>query len=149
MWLVDGNVLLYAVNRSTPHHDVSRTWLEDALRGATPVGLAWSSLLTFLRVSTHRAAFPTPLTVEEATRQLRSWLGAPAVVVIEPTARHADVLTGLLEASGTAGNLVPDAHLAALASEHAATIVTFDADFGRFDGVRWQRPVALIDPGSR
>jgi predicted nucleic acid-binding protein len=80
------------------------------------------------------------MTVEEAARQLRSWLGAPAVVVIEPTARHADVLLGLIEQSGTAGNLVPDAHLAALASEHAATIVTFDTDFGRFPGVRSRRP---------
>jgi uncharacterized protein len=142
MWLVDGNVLLYAVNRSAAHHDASRAWLDSSLQGAVPVGLAWSSLLTFLRVSTHRSAFPAPFTVDEACRQLRSWLSAPAALVVEPTTRHGEVLIGLLEESGTAGNLVPDAHLAALASELAATIVTFDSDFLRFRGVRSQRPGA-------
>lgn len=140
MWLVDANVLLYAVNRGAVHHEESRTWLESSLRGSEPVGLAWSALLAFLRVSTHRSAFTAPFTVDEACRQLRSWLAAPAALIVEPTARHADVLIGLLEESGTAGNLVPDAHLAALASEHSATVVTFDTDFLRFRGVRSQRP---------
>jgi len=142
MWLVDGNVLLYAVNRGAAHHEASRAWLDSSLLGPVPVGLAWSSLLTFLRVSTHRSAFPEPFTVDEACRQLRTWLAAPAALIVEPTARHGDVLIGLLEESGTAGNLVPDAHLAALASEHAATVVTFDTDFLRFRGVRSQRPGA-------
>lgn len=140
MWLVDANVLLYAVNRGAVHHEASRMWLDSSLRGPVPVGLAWSALLTFLRVSTHRSAFPAPFTVDEACRQLRAWLAAPAALIVDPTARHVDVLIGLLEESGTAGNLVPDAHLAALASEHAATIVTFDTDFLRFRGVPSQRP---------
>lgn len=140
MWLVDANVLLYAVNRSAAHHEASREWLDRSLRGFVPVGLTWAALLTFLRVSTHRSAFANPLTVDEASRQLRTWLAAPAATVVDPTARHGDVLLGLLEETGTAGNLVPDAHLAALASEHAATIVTFDTDFLRFPGVRSQRP---------
>lgn len=142
MWLVDGNVLLYAVNRSSAHHETSRAWLDRSLRGPEPVGFAWSALLTFLRVSTHPAASARPLTVEAATRQLRTWLAAPAALVIDPTARHGDVLSALLEDVGTAGNLVSDAHLAALASEHRATVVTFDTDFLRFPGVRSQRPPA-------
>lgn len=142
MWLIDGNVLLYAVNRNSAHHGASKAWLDRSLRGTEPVGLAWSALLTFVRVATHPSASAHPLTVEAATRQMRMWLGAPAAIVIEPTARHGDVLSALLEEVGTAGNLVPDAHLAALASEHHATIVTFDTDFLRFPGVRSQRPTA-------
>lgn len=142
MWIVDANVLLYAINTESAHHDESRDWLDRSLGGTVPVGLAWSTLLTFLRVSTHPAAFAEPLTAGEAVEQARAWLEAPAAMPIEPTTRHLDVLAGLLAESGTAGNLVPDAHLAALAAEHAATVVTFDADFGQFAGIRWIRPRA-------
>jgi toxin-antitoxin system PIN domain toxin len=138
--LVDANVLLYAVNSDTDHHAESRAWLDGALGGAEPVGFSWIVLLAFLRVSTNRAALPDPLSVEAAAGQVRTWCSAPAAVIVEPTLRHADILAGLLEPTGTAGNLVNDAHLAALATEHAATIVTFDGDFGRFRGVRSRRP---------
>jgi predicted nucleic acid-binding protein len=50
------------------------------------------------------------------------------------------VVTGLLEGVGTGGNLTSDAHLAAIAVEHGATVVTWDSDFGRFPGVRWRTP---------
>ena len=142
MWLVDASVLLYAVDRRSPHHEASSSWLERSLRGSEPVGIAWSSIHAFLRLSTSPSMFSTPLSVEEACHQVRSWLGAPAVLLVEPTTRHPDVLCGLLEATGTAGNLVADAHLAAIASEHAATVISFDADFLRFPGVRSQRPTA-------
>lgn len=40
------------------------------------------------------------------------------------------------------GSLVPDAHLAALAIESAAELVTFDRGFGRYPGLRWR---SLLD----
>jgi toxin-antitoxin system PIN domain toxin len=138
--LVDANVLLYAVNSDSIHHAESRAWLDDALGGGEPVGFAWIVLLAFLRIVTNPAAMPDPLDVTEASDQVRSWTAAPAAIVVEPTARHADVLAGLLATTGSAGNLVSDAHLAALATEHAATIVSFDGDFGRFPGIRSRRP---------
>lgn len=84
--------------------------------------------------------FPIPLSVEDAAGIVRTWLAQPTAVVVEPTARHVDVLEGLLSNLGTGGNLVNDAHLAALALEHGADIVSFDADFSRFEGIRWQLP---------
>jgi toxin-antitoxin system PIN domain toxin len=140
--LVDANVLIYAVNAASAHHEPSRAWLDEAVGGREPVGFAWTVLLAFLRLSTHPSVFARPLTPDEATGIVRAWLAQPAAVIVEPTARHADVLAGLLAEAGTAGNLVNDAHLAALAIEHAATVTTFDADFGRFPGVRWERPGA-------
>jgi toxin-antitoxin system PIN domain toxin len=140
--LVDANVLLYATNRSAPHHEAARRWLDDALSGREAVGLVWTALLAFVRLSTHGAVFARPLTPEEAMRIVRTWLSQPPAVVLEPTSRHADVLAGLLAEAGTAGNLVGDAHLAALAIEHDATMVSFDAEFGRFAGVRLRRPAA-------
>lgn len=68
------------------------------------------------------------------------WLAQPAAVVLQPTPRHLDVLHGLLSGLGTAANLVDDAHLAALALEHGAEVVSFDPDFSRLESVRWRRP---------
>lgn len=140
MVIVDANVLLYAVNSADPRHEESRSWLDGSLGGAEAVGLAWAALLAFIRVGTSAAILPDPLSTEEATAQVEAWLGAPAAVVAQPTARHAGLLRGLLRDSGTAGNLTSDAHLAALAIEHGADIVSYDRDFARFPGVRARLP---------
>ena len=140
MTLVDANVLLYAVNRDDPHHTESRGWLERELSAGRAVGLAWIALLAFLRLSTKPGLFPAPLAPDTAMAQVRTWTHHPRTIVLSPTTRHADVLAGLLTQFGAGGNLVNDAHLAALAVEHGATIVSYDTDFARFDGVRWDRP---------
>ncbi len=139
MRLVDANVLIYAVNSDAEHHERSRDWLGGALSGATTVGFSWIVLTAFLRLSTKHSLFPSPLTASQALDVIDSWLSAPSAVTVEPTAKHLVLLRGLLERSG-AGNLVNDAHIAALAIEHRATIVTFDTDFARFPDVRWELP---------
>ena len=143
MNLVDANVLLYAVNTADPKHARSKTWLDEELSGGRPVAFAWIALLAFVRLSTRVGLFPRPLAVGQAMAQVRDWLAQPSSVVIEATPRHADVLTGLLLPLGAGGNLTSDAHLAALAVEHGATVVTYDSDFGRFPGLTWREPSPL------
>jgi toxin-antitoxin system PIN domain toxin len=138
--LVDANVLLYAVNSDALHHERSRRWLESALSGGETVAFAWVALLAFLRLSTKVGLFPDPLTVGGAVRRVDAWLAADASVVISPTSDHLAVMSRLLGDVGTGGNLVNDVHLAALAIEHRAEIVSFDHDFGRFAGVGWTEP---------
>jgi hypothetical protein len=138
--VVDADVLLYAVDTTTTHHEAARAWLDASLAGAEAVGLAWVALLAFVRISTSRAILPTPMAIDEALAQVQSWLGAPAAVVAHPTSRHAAVLGGLLREAGTAGNLTTDAHLATLAVEHGADVVSYDRDFGRFAGIRHRLP---------
>ncbi|MFC5379385.1 TA system VapC family ribonuclease toxin [Aquipuribacter nitratireducens] len=140
MRLVDANVLLYAVNSDTDHHDASRRWLDEALSGRDTVGFAWVALLAFLRLSTKAGLFPSPLAVDDAFDRVDAWLASPSAVLVRPGPEHGRVLRSLLERAGTGGNLVNDAHLAALALEQKATVVSYDDDFGRFPGVRWQRP---------
>lgn len=140
MLIVDANVLLYAVNQDAPRHEQARTWLAQALTGAAPVGFAWLALLAFIRISTLPGLSPRPLTVVDALDVVADWLDAPASTTVHPTARHGQVLRGLLLESGTAGNLTSDAHLAALAVEHGATIASYDRDFDRFPGVRTMLP---------
>jgi len=142
MNLVDANVLLYAVNEADPKHDRSHAWLDGALNRGEIVGFAWIALLAFLRLSTRVDLFPRPLSVGAALERIADWVGHASSVVVEPTPRHLDVLTSLLAPIGAGGNLVNDAHLAALAVEHHATVITFDPDFGRFPGVRWSEPDA-------
>ena len=140
MVIVDANVLIYAVDRASSHHEASYSWLEGALNGSETVGLAWTALLAFIRLSTSPSVFPDPLSADEAMDQVESWLSAPAAVIAEPTPRHVSLMRSLLADTGTAGNLTTDAHLAALALEHSAEIVSYDRDFARFGGVRHRLP---------
>ena len=140
MVIVDANVLLYAVDSASAHHDRSRAWLDASLGGAEAVGLAWVALLAFIRIGTNPSIMPTPMAAADAIVQVESWLAAPAAVVAQPTSRHASLVGGLIREAGTAGNLTTDAHLAALAVEHGASLVSYDRDFARFPGVRHRLP---------
>ena len=144
MRVVDANVLLYAVNESARHHAASREWLDRALLGEDTVGFSWIAMLAFARISTRADIFATPLTGAEAFGQLDDWITAPGGRVLNPGERHLGILPSLLDDRGTAGNLVNDAHLAALALEHRATVVSYDSDFARFGGVRAHTPDQLL-----
>lgn len=147
MKLCDANLLLYAVDESSPHHERAREWLEAILSGTETVGFAWICLLTFVRLGTRPQVFLEPLTAAQALDLVDDWLAQPCAVVLEPTGRHASVLRTLLEAVGTAGNLATDAHLAAIAIEHGAELCSADADFSRFPGLRWVNPLAVSRAG--
>jgi hypothetical protein len=142
MRLVDLNVLLYCVNRELPYHAAVRRWWEAALSGDEPIGLPWIMLLGFLRVSTNPRAFAAPLSPTQAIEQVEAWLAHPNVRVVRETDEHWRTLKGLLGRTGTAGNLTTDAHLAAMAISYGATLVSCDADFGRFPHLRWENPAA-------
>jgi len=138
--VVDANVLLYAVNSEAPRHRHANRWLDGALSGRETVGFAWVVLLAFVRLSTKSSIFPSPLSADAAFDRVDAWLAQPPSVVIEPSPRHGAIVRGLLASAGAAGNLVTAAHLAALAMEHDGEVVTYDTDFGCFDGVRWAQP---------
>ncbi len=142
MILPDANTLLYAVNRSSDQHPAALKALRQSFNDPRGVAFAWTALLAFLRLSTRRGIFPRPLSVEDALRVVDHWLGHPQAQVAHPGERHAHILGRLLRSAGTAGNLTTDAHLAALAIEHGATILSFDRDFARFEGVQWMLPAA-------
>jgi toxin-antitoxin system PIN domain toxin len=139
--VLDVNLLLHAMDESSPKHEPAQRWLESLLSGRETVGLPWAVLLAFLRLSTRAAIFTAPLTADEALDVVEGWLALPVVVVVEPGGRHLTVLRDLLASAGTAGNLVSDAHLAALAVEHGAQLCSCDADFSRFAGVDWLDPL--------
>jgi len=136
MHLPDVNVLLHAGNGQSPWRDVAARWIEAASNQGHGLGLPWASLLGFVRLSTRPGILSVPLTVAQAFELVEAWMQAPGARVLQPGPRHAALVRGLLVRVGTAGNLTTDAHLAALAVEHGATVGTFDRDFRRFDGVQ-------------
>lgn len=138
--LVDSNVLIYAAYTRARHHDVAKRWLESALSGSDPVLFTWVSLLGFVRISTNRSAFVSPLSTTRAFEYVDEWLAAPPATIAEPGARHGTLLKQLLSPIGSAGNLTTDAHLAAIAVEHGVPIVSFDNDFDRFEAVERLQP---------
>lgn len=148
MRVVDTNVLVYSVDARSPQHRASIQWLDSALDGADDVGFSWNALLGFVRLTTNPRVFPSPLTASEAMAQVHDWLAAPSAHMLNPGPQHAEILERLLVARGAAANLVNDAHLAALALEHRASVVTYDSDLARFDGVRAISPDDLT-PDSR
>jgi toxin-antitoxin system PIN domain toxin len=141
--LGDVNLLLYAYDETSPHHEPARRWLEERLSGTETVAFSWSVLLAFLRLATNARVFESPFSVEDAFDVIESWLEQPATTVLHPTDRHAAVLRDLLTPLGSAGNLTSDAHLAALAIEHGAELCSADADFARFPRLRWVNPLAV------
>ena len=136
MKLVDANVLLYADNESAQQHDQAITWLERALEGNEPLLVPWLSALAFLRISTHPGIHDMPHTVASAMTFLKVVIQSPHVIAGVPDGRHWDRVETLLGATG----------VAALALQYDATVVSFDNDFTRFPGVRWELPTV---PPSR
>jgi uncharacterized protein len=139
--LVDANLLLYAVHRSSPFHGDAREWLTERLNGSLRIGLPWQSLAAFVRIATHPRGFERPLAPAVAWARVTDWLAATPTWVPEPGPRHADVLGELIVRHDLRGNLIPDAQLAALAVEHGLTVASTDSDFARFPEIRWENPL--------
>lgn len=139
--ILDANILLYAVDETSPFHAASLGWLEPALNGDRRVGLPWSSLWAFVRIATHPRALTDPLLPAEALQIVDDWLAAPAAWVPSPGRGHAALVAGLLTDLDLRGNLVPDAVLAALCMEHGVPIVSADSDVARFPDLEWVNPL--------
>ncbi|NNM33037.1 MAG: type II toxin-antitoxin system VapC family toxin [Gemmatimonadetes bacterium] len=141
MILVDANLLLYAKAEDFPQHEAARSWLDARLNGVVGVGLAWPSLLAFVRLIANPRIFARPLSVGDGWAQVRAWRSRSVVFTPEPTSRHGEILDGWVHDSVSRSNLVPDAHLAALAVEYGLTLCSTDGDFARFQGLRWMNPL--------
>jgi hypothetical protein len=141
MMLLDANLLLYAEDSLSPHHATAREWLDQQLSGVEPVCFCWATLTAFLRITTNHRIMQRPLALTEAGAKVSGWLAQPCVRLVQPTPVHWEILQKLMAEAGVTGNLVPDAHLAALAVEHACLLCSVDGDFARFPSVRWHNPL--------
>jgi uncharacterized protein len=139
--LVDANLLIYAYDSVAAEHARARSWLEAKLSSRETIGLSWIAILAFLRIATSRRYESDPMNTEEAASVVTSWMALRNVVLVSPTEQHWTILSDLLQRSQTRGPLIMDAHLAALAVEHGATLCTNDRDFLRFPGLKVEFPL--------
>ena len=144
--LVDANLLLYAYDSASPHHPAARRWLEAEVSSGRPVRFALVTLLAFVRIASDRRVFVHPLPPADACSIIETWLAAPNVRLLNPGPRTWRHLAAICDDAQAHGPLVMDAHLAALALEHGATVATTDKDFRRFDGIRFTNPLESSEP---
>ena len=142
MILVDANILLYAEDSLSEHHDTARIWWDSRLSGSEPVGMCWPVLSAFIRIGTNARLHQRPLTLREAIERVHSWLSQPCVRLVVPGDHHWSCFQQMLRSGNAVGNLVSDAHLAALAVEHNGVLYSTDSDFSRFRGLKWRNPIA-------
>ncbi len=143
MKIVDANVLLYAVDDQSIHHERVRNWWQSAVTGDEQIGLAWPTLVAFLRLSTRPGIFRQPLSLDLAISLIDEWLAQPNVKIVAESSEHWEHLKSMLSEIGAAGNLTNDAHLAAVALATGATIVSCDSDFNRFRTIRIENPLTI------
>ena len=139
----DANLLLYAYNESAEQHERAKLWLEEKLSLPELFGLSWQVITAFLRISTNPRAFPLPFTLKEAIEIVEDWLAQPQVRILLPTEKHWKIYSDLILEGQTNGAMMMDAHLAALAIEHGATLATTDRDFVRFSKLKTINPLLV------
>ncbi len=144
MLLPDVNVLIYAhIDGSTPEHDAYARWVTRMATGPEPFALSVLVLSGFIRIVTHPRAFDPPVTLDEAFAFVSSLTERPNARIIGPGPDHMVILERLCRSAGASGKLVSDAQHAAVALEHGCTMISADADFGRFPELRWQHPLRV------
>ena len=142
MILLDANILIYAYSTTSPHHEAARVWLETTMSERKEVRLAWVAIAAFIRIITNSHLYKEIYSLEEACDRIDDLLSMSNVAILQPTERHWTILKRLLIGDQATQNLVTDAHLAALAIEHGASICTNDKDFTRFTGLKVINPIA-------
>lgn len=133
MQAIDTNILVYAEIVSSPHHPIARKILTNLAEGAVPWAIPWPCIYEFLRVVTHPRVYHPPIPLKVVLRDLRRILDSPMLMLLNETPNHAEVMMSVIEEAGVSGNLIHDAHIAALCIEHGISeLITGDRDFSRF-----------------
>ena len=137
----DTNVLVFAEIRTSRFHETAHQLLSEAAEGSGPWALPWPCVYEFLRVVTHPRVYYPPVPVPRALEDLSRILASPTLILLSETERHNGIFQQVIRASGAAGNLIHDAHIAALCLEHGVSeFVTGDRDFLRFSDLRVTNP---------
>ena len=141
LFVPDVNVLVYAFRADSPGHDAYAGWLNNALR-TDRIGVADTILSSFMRIVTHPRIYAEPTPADAALAYVRHLLSASNTDWLQqgPSAwEKFDALA--FDDTAVRGNLVPDAHIAALCLANRARLATRDRGFARFAGLKW------FDPG--
>ena len=143
MIALDTNILIYARREETPHHAQAKSLLRNLAEGDKPWALPWPCVYEFLRVITHPRVFDPPTELNAALEDFESLSESPTLIFLGEGPAHARYLWRVVSEGNTTGNLVHDAHIAALVIEHGVReLWTTDRDFARFPGISVKNPFA-------
>lgn len=143
MQAVDTTILVYAEISGSSQHAPARDLLTNLAEGALPWAIPWLCVYEFLRIVTHPRVFHPPVPLATALADTRRMLASPSLVLLHETSRHVEIMQRVTTQAGAVGNLIHDAHIAALCLEHGVTtLLTGDRDFSRFAGLRVLNPFA-------
>lgn len=138
---LDVNVLLYASDRSSQRHQKARRFLDACAAGPEILCLAWPTLMSYLRIATHPRIFAAPLSPDEALANISALLALPHT---RPVAELDGFIEAYRHVTGEVpvrGNLVPDAHIAAILLQHGVrTLYSHDRDFKKFPSLDLKDP---------
>ncbi len=141
MIALDTNILVQARREELEHHRAANRMLLELSEGDRPWAIPWPCIYEFLRVVTHPRVFNPPTPIDDAVEDLESLLQAPSLVLLGEGPSHSAHILRMLSQSPVQGNLLHDAHIAALAIEHGVSeILTLDGDFARFKGIKARNP---------
>lgn len=140
---VDANVLLYATDEASPSHERAKGALAELSQGPGIVYLFWPAVMAYLRLSTHPSVFERPISLTDAVANIDRLLSRPHIQCPGESERFWETFRSVAEEADARGNLVGDAHLAALMAQNGVrTIVSHDRDFRRFPQIEVQDPFA-------
>jgi uncharacterized protein len=130
---LDVNILLYASDIRSTYHERARSFIESCITQQELFYLGWPTVMSYLRIATHPAVFDRPLSSDEAMTNIETLLTLPHARFLSEGDGFWDVYRAVTSEVPTRGNLVPDAHLAALLRHHGVkTLYTRDRDFLKF-----------------
>ena len=140
---LDVNLLLYSSDISSPFHARARSFLQSCMSQHDILYLSWPTIMGYLRIATHPSIFDEPLTPEEAMANMETLLNLPHCRCLAEEGGFWETWRATVGDVSVRGNLVPDAHLAALLRFHGVRrLYTHDRDFRRFDFLDVRDPLA-------
>lgn len=140
---LDVNILLYASDTSSPFHAEAESFLQSCISQRDLFYLSWPTIMGYLRIATHPSIFDEPLTPEDAMANVETLLNLPHCRCLSEEGDFWETWRMVADETQVRGNLVPDAHLAALLRFHGVRrLYTHDRDFRRFDFLDVKDPIA-------
>jgi toxin-antitoxin system PIN domain toxin len=138
---IDANLLLYASDDESPLHNRAVELLDEIALGPQIAYLFWPTVMAYLRIATHPAIFANPLSHADARANVEALLGLPHLHAVGEDDTFWQRFAEVADDVAPTGNLVPDAHIAALMLANGVrSIWTRDRDYRLFSGIRVDDP---------
>lgn len=140
---IDANLLLYAANSDAPEHASALRFIQERASDSDLLCMTWPVLMAFQRIATHPAIFDQPLSPQQAWSNVVALISLPRCRCISEEPGFAEVYAETARSASIRGNLVPDAHIAALLRQHGvARIYSNDSDFRKFEFLEVINPLS-------